>query len=492
MAVINTNVASLNAQNNLMKSQNDLQTSLQRLSSGLRINSAKDDAAGLAISDRMTSQIRGLNQAQRNANDGISLAQTAEGAMQESTNILQRMRELSVQSANDTNSASDRASLQKEVNQLQQELERIATTSSFNGKTLLDGGFVAQSFQIGANANQTIDISIASARTKDMGNFQVSANGTVSAQTAAAYTVALGNGFTAQTLSVNGAFGKVDDIEIKANQSAKDIAEAINARTEETGVTANASTYALIDGLAGTGSVSFALKGSNSEAIEVSANVDASTNDLSELAKAINDASGSTGITATLTSDKSGIVLESSTGEDIKVLGADLGDATTLNITRLGSTDSTDTIGAGANIDGNDATVAGIVKFDSNKSFTASSTEADNIFVGALKSELKTVDGIDIGSQSGANNAISIIDGALAQIADSRADLGAVMNRFESTIANLASISENVSAARSRIQDADFAQETANLTRNQILQQAGTTILAQANQLPQSVLSLLG
>ena len=488
MAVINTNISSINAQNNLMKSQNELQTSLQRLSSGLRINSAKDDAAGLAISDRFTAQIRGLNQATRNANDGISLAQTAEGAMQESTNILQRMRELAIQSANDTNSASDRASLQKEVNQLQQELERIATTTSFNGKTLLDGGFVAQSFQIGANANQTIDVSIAGARTRDLGNNQVGSDAiaAVAAANATAAASATLNGIAQQTVSVSGQFGSAN-INIASNSSAKAIAEAINARTEDTGVSANARTSAQIDNFTASGSVSFDIVGSNAEAVRIASNVD--NTDLSELAKAINDVSGRTGITATLNSERTAIVLESRTGEDIKLFNV-----TSSQDFEFATLDADGAaVGTPVTMDAGtpSVTAAGRLEFSSDKSFTVESTGTD--IISAIKtSELKSVDTIDIGTQAGANDAISRLDGALAQIADSRADLGAVMNRFESTIANLSSISENLSAARSRILDADFAQETANLTRNQILQQAGTTILAQANQLPQSVLSLLG
>ena len=206
---INTNVASLNAQRNLSASQTNLAKSMQRLSSGLRINSAKDDAAGLAISDRMTSQIRGLNQATRNANDGISLAQTAEGAMQESTNILQRMRELAVQSANDTNSASDRASLQSEVDQLKQELTRIAETTPFNGKKLLDGSMISAQFQVGANAGETISFGIGSARSTDLGNHSLTTNNATAAQgievaSAADTDTADGNNVGAQTLTVVG------------------------------------------------------------------------------------------------------------------------------------------------------------------------------------------------------------------------------------------------------------------------------------------------
>jgi flagellin len=267
---INTNVASLNAQRNLGTSQSALAKSMQRLSSGLRINSAKDDAAGLAISDRMTAQIRGLNQAARNANDGISLAQTAEGALQETTNILQRMRELAVQSANDTNTTTDRESLQAEVDQLIAEVDRIADTTAFNGKVLLDGTLGASVFHVGANANETISVTVADATSATLG-----------------------------------------------------------------------------------------------------------------------------------------------------------------------------------------------------------------------------VDAVDISDQAGSETAIGLVDTALALVDTSRGDLGAVQNRFESTIANLNNVSENLSAARSRILDADIAQETSNMTKQNILQQAGVAILAQANQSPQLALSLL-
>lgn len=307
---INTNVASLNAQRNLGSSQMNLNKSMQRLSSGLRINSAKDDAAGLAISDRMTAQIRGLNQASRNANDAISMAQTAEGALQESTNILQRMRELAVQASNDTNTSADRTSLNAEVSQLLSEIDRIASTTSFNGQVLLDGGFSGSGngaiFQVGANANQTITVNIGAANQSALGL----AAGTVSAN-----------------ISIN------------------------------------------VTGSLGTGTVS---------------------------------------------------------------------------------------IGAG--------TSAG----------TAS------------------VAGVNINTFSAAQSAITTVDAAINTIDTIRGDLGAVQNRFESTIANLNNVAENLTAARSRILDADIAQETSAMTKNNILQQAGVSILAQANQAPQLALSLLG
>ncbi len=302
---INTNVASLNAQRNLGKSQNDLSRSMERLSSGLRINSAKDDAAGLAISDRMTAQIRGLNQAARNANDGISLAQTAEGAMQETTNILQRMRELAIQSANDTNSASDRASLQAEVNQLQQEMTRIAASTSFNGQNILDGTLNDAQFQVGANANETISFSIPSARSTELGNHLLTSSNDTATGIEAATTVttaalidAAGNNVGAQDLSIFGPESKTaSTVEILENDSAKEIVDKINIVSADTGVTAEARTTATLSGITTAGIISFNLAGTNETAgdeIPVSALVD--PNDLSSLATAINDQTGNTGI----------------------------------------------------------------------------------------------------------------------------------------------------------------------------------------------------
>ncbi|MBA4500917.1 flagellin [Marinobacterium sp. 3-1745] len=484
MAVINTNVASLNAQNNLMKSQNDLQTSLQRLSSGLRINSAKDDAAGLAISDRMTAQIRGLNQAQRNANDGISLAQTAEGAMSESTNILQRMRELAIQSANDTNSDVDRANLQKEVSQLQQELNRISETTTFNGKNILDGSFTSAKFQVGANSNETINVSIGSTSAQKIGAYQGGSSANIGAAAAVAADISAGNEVAADTLTINGYLGS-EEYAVAAGATAKNIAEGVNGLSGGTGVTASARTETTISGLSADGTVTFDLSSSNGAgAVNITAGV--TTSDLSNLSDAINAKSGETGIFATLSDDKTAITLTNEQGEDINIQD--------LSHSAGGESISVAGQAMGAAGDGSDGSivVGGEVSFESNRNFNVSAAANTDILAAPVAGTLSAVSDIDIGSQSGSNDAISVIDKALSYISEQRADLGAVQNRFESTIANLASISENVSAARSRIQDADFAQETANLTRNQILQQAGTSILAQANQLPQQVLSLLG
>jgi len=853
--VINTNFPSLNAQRNLNTSQNSLQTSLQRLSSGLRINSAKDDAAGLAISNRFTSQIKGLTQAVRNANDGISLAQTAEGALAESTNILQRVRELSIQSANSTNSSQDRLSLQSEVNQLVSELDRIANTTTFNGLKLLDGSFTAQSFQIGAEANQTINVNVSGATadtiginkvntdnsdvglevatsgfsvatsttafntaasdatstaalatlmgdqvisvtgpggtttvnvdaasnnrdasdiatalnningvrataepnsasfaataaptnanngdvvtfdlvtgdgaqseaisftvdtatyttdfnsavqtavdainvsngndgdltynsttqtltsakganvgienfdvddnasitisnfvddtsndgtglsftidgnavtvvtsmagsqasiasavqtqinaiggitatlngagtgvivsstaeagldiatlavsggTTGDGGFDVAANtgttasatvlreGATVASTIASVVVETdtisfagqtvtetggagneaaiqvgnltvlmedaginiqsdevlatsiinaaagvnatltagsaqsdisgGNFTSAQTLTITGdASGTVD---VAKDSTAAQIVSSINKISDSTGVNATATTTATISNVDADGIVSLTLNGST-----VSANV--TTTDLSELATAINDKSGATGVSAAISVDGSSIELTHSTGEDIDFLNfshsaANVNTATVVSARVTGSEGSHVTLQDGTSLDLDSTVVGGNIEIQSNGSFTIASnvdSSAGGLFSGNANdinaSALQTVNTIDISTKSGANLAIDITDGALAKVDSIRADLGAIQNRFGSTISNLNTAVENFSAARSRIQDTDFAAETANLTRSQVLQQAGVAMLAQANSLPQLVLSLL-
>lgn len=490
---INTNVGSLTAQRSLNSSQNSLATSMQRLSSGLRINSAADDAAGLGIADRMTSQIRGLNQAVRNANDGISLSQTAEGAMQETSNILQRMRELSIQSANDSNSSADRQNLQKEITQLQNEITRIADTTNFNGKKLLNGDFTSQSFQVGSNANEVIDVSVSSTRTADMGGYEALSDADNSGTSIAAAVAATTNQVAADTLTINGSVGTAT-VSVLVDASARTIAQGVNSTTSDSGVTATAVTYAKLDNFGGVdGDISFSLQGSNSTAVTVSANV--TSTDVSELAKAVNDVSGQTGITASLNDSGDEIMLTNSAGEDIRIATVVSASGVTADVTGVdadGQFVAGDEVGAAVGIANATAavTVGGNVSFNSSKSFTVDGTgttivDADQV------ATLNTVDTIDIGTQKGANDAVNILDGALAQITESRADLGAIQNRLSSTIANLSNLVENTSAARSRIQDADFAMETASLSRSQILQQAGIAMLSQANSAPQSVLSLL-
>ena len=394
---INTNIPSLNAQRNLNASQSTLATALQRLSSGLRINSAKDDAAGLSISERMNAQIKGMTVASQNANDGISLAQTAEGALQTIGDNLQRIRQLSVQSSNATNSDTDRASLQAEVTQLTDEINRVANQTTFNGTKLLDGSFTSQLFQVGADAGQTIGVnSIVDANSDKLGSAQFAGTdiltGTAGSDatattdtTISGYTVAVTKGGVSTTYTL-------DDFTVKAGKSiSQATANAINARMDETGVYAEITTAA--DDTAGT-----------------------------PVAAVITLSSVKAGQTFAVTPDTSMTLTAGTAG----------------------------TLGTA-----------------------------------------KTIKDIDISDFVGSQQALEIVDKALTDVNSARADLGAIQNRFTSTISNLSTSSENISAAKGRITDADYAVETANMTKAQILQQAGTAMLAQANTLPQNVLSLL-
>ena len=377
---INTNVASLNAQRNVAKSQEGLATSLQRLSTGLRINSAKDDSAGLAISERFSSQIRGLNQAARNANDGISLVQTAEGALTEVGNNLQRIRELAVQASNGTNTQVDRDALNAEVTQLKSEIQRVSEQTNFNGTKLLDGSFSGVAFQVGANAGETITIaSIANTQVATLGGTINRFSASVSASAITSFATAIPAG----GLTINGT-------DVGA------IAAAGNSQ-ERAG----------------------------------------------QITEAINRVSSTTGVGASY-------------------------DATSGQVTLTSS--------AAVTVGGASGTVA-------IAGFAAGSVGASTPAVG--------VNSVNVSSFTGAQDTIAMMDAALKSVNTSRGNLGAIQNRFSSTIANLQTTSENLSASRGRIVDADFAAETANLSKGQILQQAGTAMLSQANSLPQGVLGLL-
>ena len=610
--VINTNIFSLNAQRNLNTSSNKLATSLQRLSSGLRINSAKDDAAGLAIATRFTSQIRGLNQAIRNANDGISLAQTAEGALAESTNSLQRVRELALQSANSTNSSSDRRSLNAEASQLIAEIQRVAQTTQFNSQNVLDGSFSAAQFQVGANANQTISFGIAAATTNALGAFQssntvavdgvafdganLSINGTAVAQSAgtsaagftassaAAKSAAINavsntTGVTATAtntstgvapvpgqnlnngdLVINGiAVGSIAS-DANAVTQGTNVTTAINAVATSSGVTAtvntstgavtltasdgrdikvsagNAATAQIVTDIFNATGLDAATEanptGNNSQTIQVGGAFDLSTPAAGSLTEADTFSIG--GLTYEFTTDAT------VSGSNIAVTVSDADTATTvaaaintainaqraLGTTTASATVSTDTVtvtndllgdeglsyaenvtgggGAGALVEGAEGTGTdalgttavvnrGTLTLSAPENFTVTGTSAQ-LTAGGLQGSstlLSQVAAIDISTVEGANAAIAVVDGALSQVNSIRGGLGAIQNRFESTISNLAATSENISSARSRILDADFAAETAELTRTQILQQAGISVLSQANAQPQLVLALL-
>jgi flagellin len=492
-STINTNIQSLTAQRNLSMSQSSLTTSMQRLSSGLRINSAKDDAAGLAISDRMTSQIRGLNQAARNANDGISLAQVAEGALNSTSSNLQRIRELAVQAANGTNTAGDRAALQQEVLQLTAEIVRVGEQTEFNGLKLLDGSYTTQQFQVGANANQTIGVSVGSAKASDLGNNRVSTTTGAGIQRAQLGTVIATppvNGFTGGTLTIAGNGTTAATSALAAGTSAKAVAAAVNGLTSQTGVNATATTTATLSGVT-AGAVSFKLTAGNSTAVTISATV-SSASDLSAIAQAVNAQSSVTNVTAT--ADKSGnLVFSDNAGNDIKLQNLNLAGVGLTGATLKGADAAATAVTfIVAGTAGDAATVGGQVSFDSASGFTVSATGGTTLLSAAsVGSTLSSVAAVDVSTAAGATAALQVVDSALASVSANRATLGAVQNRFQSTIANLQTNSENLSASRSRIQDADFAMETANLSRTQILQQAGTAMVAQANQLPQGVLQLL-
>jgi flagellin len=471
-AIINTNIASLNAQRNLNTSQSALQTSLQRLSSGMRINSSKDDAAGMAIVDRMTAQIRGNQQAARNANDGISLAQTAEGALNEVGNNLQRIRELTIQSANATNSASDRAALQAEVTTLVAEIDRVAQNTSFNGVKLLDGSFTAQTFQVGAGGTSVDQISvsnIANARSSSLGQYQ-------GFSTAVTYTADSATS-TASTLQV----GTSPAVNIgTVLQDGKAIAAAINASgigglTASAAATTVTTTQTAYAGAAGTTADTFTLNGVT---VSVTATTNGQTNK-ANMITAINSQSGATGVVASDTG--TGVTLTAADGRNIVVGALTNGTGSTTTLANYGLAAAT----TGSVVTANYALPSGSTPAN------ITMAGAGTLVSGAVGATGTALSALNIANTGSLATNLASIDAALTSVNSSRASLGAVQNRFTSVVSSLTATVENLTSSRSRIQDADFAAETAQLTRNQILQQAGTAMLAQANQLPNNVLTLL-
>ncbi|MDO7596243.1 MAG: flagellin [Pseudomonadota bacterium] len=490
-SVINTNVASLNAQKNLTQSQSSLATSLQRLSSGLRINSAKDDAAGLAISDRFTTQIRGLNQAGRNANDAISLSQTAEGALSEVTSNLQRIRELAVQSANATNSSSDRAALDLEVQQRLAEIDRISSSTSFNGQKILDGTFGNAAFQVGANVGETISLDLTtSMRQASIGDIaSTTSTGAAADFTAVAATTGALGTFTATsgasvigqnfTLAVDG----VDIVNFTATGTS-DVVDAafIDGASGLGNATVQANLAAAGITVSGTASL-------NTLAFSRADGVNFDTTLVSDLGATTQGAFTNLAEGATLTTtdgDPAGITLASG---DLSIA---VGTGAAVEITGTFA-NADELIAAINNVDGAVASLSGSeVKIIASADLTISGNNTLGLATATVAADTTGLSATTVDSVDSANETILRIDAALGAVSDLRSTFGAIQNRFESTISNLSTAVENLSAARSRILDADFAAETANLTRAQILQQAGTAMLAQANSLPQNVLSLLG
>ena len=594
MTVVNTNVGALTAQAAMVKNNRDMESAVERLSTGLRINSAADDAAGMAISNRLESQVLGLNQAIRNATDGQALLDTAEGAQNEVVNLLQRLRQLAVQSTNDTNSAVDRLYIEKEADQILNEINRISDQTRWNGMKLLDGTYDSVQFQVGANRAEDVNLSIRSVKAENIGTYRV--EGTASHLAGAADSI------DSHTLTVAGHVGsKV--VTVAANASAKTAAASVNQNTELTGVSATAVTKAEIAKVHATGNVGFVIGNGTNSATITTTNV-ASTSDITALRDAINDKSGTTSITAAIVNnDKSRIILTHATGEDIIIsgisagimtvrsLGADETDtnsmgstattrslvigtraasATTLATaqadaaqgtlagiatgTHVGSTitvtsggdDSTKTAtitgldldgstvsetitlaNAGASTSANQyasiisivgsetlvgtasvgvvaqdstagATFVGHMQFDSVRSFSVTSsagTNASDNFTGggttADSSTFLNVGAVDLATVANSEKALSIIDGALSMVDLSRAEQGALSNRLDNTVSNLTNVVLNTESSKSSIKDADFAKESSNLTKAQILAQASTSMLAQANASKQTVLALL-
>ena len=486
--VVNTNIGSLVAQAAANATNKSMDTSMERLSTGKRINSAADDAAGMAIASRLEAQSRGLSQAIRNAADGQAMIDTTEGAHTEITNILQRMRELAVQSANDTNVAADRTNLQSEVTQLIAEVDRIANQTTWNGVQVLDGTFTSKQLQIGSEASQTTSFSVDSAKSASIGAFTLegqafaAASNTVVADTDSAISGYLGTATVAVALA----------------DSAKDYAATINSKSGSTGVTATAITKAKLGGMAAAGTVTFTLTGNASAAISATM---ASTGDLGNLKTAINEKSGVTGITAAFGASTAELILTQAEGEDIAFASYTHSDSTASNknlvVTALDKDGATaDSAAITMDDDPVAAHVVGQVTLSSIKSFTTANfgttTELDFFDTSAgSTASLSNVASVNISTASGAASAITAIDGAISKINAARAELGGLSNRLDSTIANLTNIKTNADVSRSNIEDADFAAETSNLAKQQILSQAATSMLAQANQSKQSIRALL-
>jgi flagellin len=504
---------------NLGYAQEKVDNSMMKLSTGLRINKAADDAAGLAISEKLKSQINGLNQASRNAKDAISLVQTAEGALGEIGNMLQRVRTLALQSVNDVNTTNERSSMQKEVSQLQTEITRLALASEFNGQKLLDGSFQSKRFQVGANSGQEISLSIGGVSSSGLGVNRITSsaasNSISSAASATASTAAINaNNMTAQTLTITGPNGQASVALATAGASALKVAEQVNLNSGKTAVTAVASTALKfsISNSAAAVNISFNLAGdvaggatsltSLTAKTTISAQV-SSSSDLSALAAAINDKSATTGIQARVGDTKGELIVTADDGRDIIIDNFQSGGGTasvqgmSVNTDKNLTAGPLVTSGAAVTLNTNQTTrVGGNVKFESAGGVNISTSGTVGTLLsgtsGNNNSALFDVASINVGNIDGASNAISILDASIQQVNDLRASLGAVQNRLGSTVANLESSSENLQFSNSRVRDADVAMESSELARAQVLMQAGVSVLAQANQQPQMALKLLG
>ncbi|SMY31803.1 Flagellin [Photobacterium andalusiense] len=522
---INTNVTAMTAQRNLNSASSSVADSMQKLSSGLRINSAKDDAAGLQISNRLTNQTNGLNVAMRNANDGVSMAQTAEGAMSESTTIMERMRELALQSANGSNSDKDRDAMQKEMGELQSEMNRIADTTSFGGQNLLDGSFGSKSFQIGANSNETQSLELMDVSSHSVGR-SYSGVEDVTKALADEFVGGSSTGDTTFSLKLGDTEHK---IEVTKDMTAEDLQNKLNnidgisnikvtnGDKENKAAEASVAAETRLEGLTGkmtlnvagadvaidttlvaqdtpeevVAAINTALQGGTDDQKAVTASLDEKTGEIVLTGKA--DGTGTVDV-------KANFAKETAAGDDAQVGSVVIKGATT----ETQKNDAKDlavttTNGAVTGNAGKEAKAEVVGTFDIDLSKAKFDTGIENYSLnGAAAAKVsgtvttESVASLDLSTQEGAQNAIDVLDSAMEQVDEKRAEIGAFQNRMTHTMSNLANINENVNASNSRIKDVDFASETINMTKGQILQQAGTSILAQAKQIPQAALSLLG
>jgi len=487
-SVINTNISALTAQGSLRKTALNSETSMERLSTGIRINSAKDDAAGLAISTRMTANIRGIAAAVRNANDGISLTQTAEGSLSAIQDNLQRIRELAVQSANSGNSTSDRASINLEAQQLISEIDRVATNAAFNGSKLIDGSYLNQDFQVGSgnNADDRIKISIGSAKAASLGTVGTT-SGTSSSVVASVVT---STALSAGDLVINGfAIGASTSDNISfasSNASAISKANAINASTALTGVTATAqantfSLAAITDTVGAAVAAGDILINGVDIGSLTSVGAAATGARQTQLIGAINAKSAQTGVTAKANATSFVIDLTAEDGRNVTVTKS--GTAST-GLAGIASASSLAKISLSSNTGATSITIGGAGVAYAGLSGTTQALATTSVTG-------QTVSSVDLSTQGNAQKALTILDSAIDTVTNSRANLGAYQNRFAAAISNLENSSTNLQASRSRILDTDYAKETTNLAKAQIVQQAATAMLAQANQSAQSVLALL-
>jgi flagellin len=485
--IVNTNMSSLTAQRSIASSDQALETAMERLSSGKRINSASDDAAGLAIVERMTAQIKGLNMAVKNANDGIAMTQSIEGALVEVTDMLQRIRELAVQSANDTNTSIDRRYLQEEIVLLQAELSRVASNTRYNGQLVLDGNYLNKKLQVGTEGGEAIAVSISSVSANALGAYTKGTTAIAAIAAASAVPANTIDGATDSLVILGG--GSASSLTITDTSSAKAVASQINGVTGSTGVSASAKTHALI-AFGTTGSFTFDLNGTSVGTFSASA-----TNVNDAVAK-INSVSGTTGVTAAANAAGTAVMLLDADGDDITIFNKTATASHTMTVEAYehdGSTGEGTSVTLAVYVSGSSTSATRVL---GNMSLSSSSTFSvvDSSTLGYFTSgdaSLSAVSNVNLSTQTGANSAIAVVDGAIEKVSSMRASLGAIENRLEHTVSNLMNIAENTQDSRSRILDADFSIESANLAKAQVLQQVGAAMLTQANARPQLVLQLL-